>query len=299
VSFDVVGIGENSCDVVLRVAGRVAPNAKLPVTARRALHGGQVATTLATCATLGLRAAYIGAFGTDADGASLRRALEQRGVDTSFCVERHVRGRSAVIVVDEQSGDRTVLSERDPDLDLRAEEIPEDVIASARALHVDDTDWAAAIAAARIARRAGIPVTSDFDHISAAASDLLAAVSVPILAESMPTALTGETEPERALRALSRPEHQMICVTLGARGAMMLVGDRVYHSPAFAVTVVDSTGAGDVFRGAFITALLRGDAPDQILRFANAAAAIACTREGALDSVPTSDEVSELCRASL
>jgi sulfofructose kinase len=294
VGFDVVGIGENSCDVVLRVAGRIAPNAKLPVTARRALPGGQVATTLATCASLGLRAAYIGAFGTDSDGAALRRALEQRGVDTSLCVERHVRGRSAVIVVDEQSGDRTVLSERDRDLDLRADEIPEAVIAAARALHVDDTDPTASLLAARIARRAGVPVTSDFDQIIARTTELLAAVSVPILAESMPTALTGETEPQRALRALSQPEHRMICVTLGARGAMMLVGDRVYQSPGFTVTVIDSTGAGDVFRGAFIAAMLRGDPPDQILRFANAAAAIACSREGALDSVPTLDQIEAL-----
>lgn len=293
-SFDVVGIGENSCDVVLRVAGGVAPNTKGPITGRRTLYGGQVATTLATCASLGLRAAYIGAFGNDPDGAALRRALEQRGVDTGFCVERPVRTRSAVILVDEHTGDRTVLWERDRDLDLRAEEIPADVIASARALHVDDTDRAATIVASRIARRAGIPVTSDFDQINAAASDLLAAVSVPILAESMPAALTGETDLERALRALWRPEYQMICVTQGARGAMMLAGDRVYRSPAFAVTVVDSTGAGDVFRGAFIAAMLRGDSPSQILRFANAAAAVACMREGALDSVPTLDQIEAL-----
>jgi len=293
-SFDVVGIGENSCDVVLRIAGGVAPNTKIPVTGRRTLHGGQVATTLATCASLGWRAAYVGAFGNDPDGTALRGALEHRGVDTRFSVERGVRGRSALILVNGQSGDRTVLWERDAGLDLRAEDIPAEIISGARALHVDDTDRAATIAAARIARRAGIPVTSDFDQINAATSDLLAAVSVPILAESMPAALTGETDPERALRALQRPEHQMLCVTLGARGAMMLVGDRVYHSPAFAVTVVDSTGAGDVFRGAFITAMLRGDSPERILRFANAAAAIACTREGALDSVPTLAQIEAL-----
>jgi sulfofructose kinase len=294
VRFDVVGLGENSCDVVLRVAGGVAPNTKMPITARRTLHGGQVATTIATCASLGLRAAYVGAFGNDADGGALRRALEQRGVDISFSVDRRGRGRSAVIVVDDQSGDRTVLWERDSTLDLGAEEIPADVIASARALHVDDTDRAATIAAAGIARRAGIPVTSDFDHINAETSDLLAAVSVPILAESMPATLTGEPDLERALRMLRRPEHQMICVTLGARGAMMLVGDRIYRAPAVDVAVVDSTGAGDVFRGAFIVAMLRGDSPDQILRFANAAAASACTREGALDSVPSADEIRRL-----
>jgi sugar/nucleoside kinase (ribokinase family) len=256
-----------------------------------------VATSVATCASLGLRAAYIGAFGNDPDGTALRRALEQRRVDTSLCVERSVGTRSAVILVDERTGDRTILWERHPDLDLRADEIPADVIAGARLLHVDDTDPSASLAAARIARRAGVPITSDFDRADAATADLLAAVSVPIVAESMPAAFTGETNLERALRALRRPEHQMICVTLGARGAMMLVGDRMHHAPAFNVTVLDSTGAGDVFRGAFIVAMLRGDDPDAILRYANAAAALACTREGALDSVPSLDAVSTKCRA--
>jgi sulfofructose kinase len=295
-SFDVVGIGEHSCDEIVRVSGAVGPNSKIQIVGRQSRHGGQVSTTLATCGSLGLKAAYIGAFGADVTGAAHVLQLEMRGVDITHCVKRRkpVRSRSAVILVNEHTGDRTVLWDRDRQLDLRADEIPEAIIAGARALHVDDTDPAASLLAARVARRAGVPVTSDFDRIDARTTELLAAVSVPILAESMPAALTGERDPERGLRALARPEHQMICVTLGARGAMMLAGGRVYASPAFAVTVVDSTGAGDVFRGAFITAMLRGDNPEQILRFSNAAAAIACTREGALDSVPTLDQIEAL-----
>lgn len=257
-SFDVVGIGEHSYDEIIRVSGAVAPNAKIQIAGRQSRHGGQVSTTLATCASLGLKAAYLGAIGADVTGAAHVLNLEMRGVDVTRCVRRQgVRTRTAVIVVNEQTGDRTVLVDRDPGLNLRADEIPEAVITGARALHVDDTDPAASLLAARIARRAGVPVTSDFDQIDAHTTELLAAVSVPILAESMPAALTGETDPERALRALSRAEHQLICVTQGARGAMMLAGGRVYHSPAFAVSVVDSTGAGDVFRGAFIAAMLR------------------------------------------
>jgi sugar/nucleoside kinase (ribokinase family) len=75
---------------------------------------------------------------------------------------------------------------------------------------------------------------------------------------------------------------------------MVLEGNRTRHFPAFTVRVVDSTGAGDVFRGAFIYALLRGDAPDAIVRFANAAAAVACTRHGAIGGVPTLAEIEQL-----
>jgi len=116
-------------------------------------------------------------------------------------------------------------------------------------------------------------------------------VTVPILAEHVPAALTGEDDIPRALRALRRDHHTMIVVTLGTRGAMLLEGDVVHHVPAFEVDAVDTTGAGDVFRGAFIYAMLRGDGPLELLRFASAAAAVSCTREGAMDGVPTLGEV--------
>jgi sugar/nucleoside kinase (ribokinase family) len=86
----------------------------------------------------------------------------------------------------------------------------------------------------------------------------------------------------------------MLCVTLGARGSLLLAGDRLYRAPAVRVDAVDTTGAGDVFRGALICSLLRGDSPEVMLRFANAAAAVSCTREGALAGVPNLQEINAL-----
>jgi sugar/nucleoside kinase (ribokinase family) len=296
VSFDVVGIGENSVDTVLRLPAAVGPNAKLPILSRHLSPGGQVTTALATCASLGMNTAYIGAFGDDEEGATLRETLEQHGVDTSHSVVREVRNRSALILVDEQSGDRTVLWERDPRLALRPSELPRDVIARTKLLHVDDVDPDAAIVAAQIARRAGAAVTSDLDRAGDHTTALLAEVSVAIFAESLPSALTGQADPERALRALRRSYSCVLCVTLGSRGSMMLIDDALHQAPAFPVAVADTTGAGDVFRGAFIFSMLRGDVPDEILRFANAAAAFSCTREGALNGVPALSDVIALRR---
>jgi sugar/nucleoside kinase (ribokinase family) len=81
---------------------------------------------------------------------------------------------------------------------------------------------------------------------------------------------------------------------MGAQGALLLDGDRAYRAAPPRVDVVDTTGAGDVFRGAFIVALLRGDPPEAILRFANAAAALSCTRAGALGGVPDLESVNQL-----
>lgn len=291
--WDVIGIGESSIDEVFRLPGILGPNVKLPVSSKQIRYGGQVATTLATCASFGLRAALLGTAGDDDEVNGLRKALDDRGVDTTLLIRRQVRHRRAMVLISEPTGDRAVLWERDARLALTPDEIPRATIESARLLHVDDVDVEAAIVAARIACQAGIPVTSDIDQITTRTGELIAAVTVPIFAEHVPRALTGENDPERALRALRTSHSGMLCVTLGSRGAMLLDGNQLYRVPAPAVRAVDATGAGDVFRGAFIYALLRGDRPLDMLRFANVAAAVSCTREGALDSVPERREVEE------
>jgi sulfofructose kinase len=295
-AWDVVGIGESSVDEVYRLPGAPGPNVKLPIASRQIRYGGQVATTLATCASFGLRTTLIGTAGNDEAVEGLRAALARRGVDTSHMIRRAARHRSAVVLVNEHTGDRTVLWERDPRLALSAADLPRAVIEHARLLHVDGVDEDAALAAAAIARSAGIPVTSDIDRVTDRTQALIGAVTIPIFAEHVPRALTGEADHERALRMLRAGHGGMLCVTLGPQGSMLLHGNQLYRVSAPGVHTVDATGAGDVFRGAFIHALLRGDSPVDILRIANAAAALSCTREGALDSVPTREEVEELLR---
>ena len=166
------------------------------------------------------------------------------------------------------------------------------VVAQSRLIHVDDVDEDAAICAASIGRSAGIPVTSDIERVTERTEELVAAVTIPIFAEHVIEALTGERDFERGLRKVrAQYGHDLICVTLGARGAMLLEDDRLHHAPGLPVEVVDTTGAGDVFRGAFIFAFLRGDAPADVLRFANTAAALSCTRLGAIDGMPAMEEV--------
>jgi sugar/nucleoside kinase (ribokinase family) len=294
VTCDVVGLGENSVDLVYRVPALPRAGEKIPVTSCRRLLGGQVATTLCTCAALGLRTRYLGTFGKDEHGTMIRAELEQRGIDTSNAVVRYVPNRHAVILVDEGTGDRSVIWQRDRALALRPEDVPHDALNDARLLHVDNTDEDAAMHAVCLARDAGMMVTTDIDQVSGRTRDLIAAATFPILAEHVPLALTGESDPERALRSLRLGHDGMLCVTLGPRGAMLLAGEEMHHAAPLPIDPVDTTGAGDVFRGALIYALLRGDPPRQMLRFANAAAAVSCTREGAIGGVPNLREIDAL-----
>jgi sulfofructose kinase len=313
--FDVVGVGANSVDYVYRLPEFPHPDtqaAKLRITHHTVLCGGQTTTALCTCAAMGLRARYVGATGGDANGELIRRELKARGVDDEHAhVRVGVRNAYAVILVDERRGERVVLWQRDPALTLERGEIDASVVAQSRLIHVDDVDEDAAICAASIGRSAGTPVTSDIERVTDRTEELVAAVTIPIFAEHVIEALTGERDFERGLRKIRAqfgeaqrtrptgarrpapfgPGHSLICVTLGARGAMLLEDDRLHYEPGLPVEVVDTTGAGDVFRGAFIAALLRGDAPADILRFANTAAALSCTRSGAIDGIPSLDEV--------
>ena len=335
--FDVVGVGANSVDYVYRLPDFPAPDgptAKLRIRHHAISPGGQTATTLCTCAAMGLEPTYIGAVGNDNNGELIRDELTNRSVDVSHLAIRDSSNAFAVILLHDRHGERVVLWDRTSELDLEPEEIDPEVIRGSRLLHVDDVDEGAAILAASIAREAGIPVTSDIERVGARTAELLAAVSIPIFAEHVLEQLTGEKDFERALRKVAadrnrlrsvsfggqegpprtnaqrtdavRPRRsspaaseggtarEMVCVTLGARGAMMLADDRIYKVSGIPVDVVDTTGAGDVFRGAFIAALLRGDASQDILRFANLAAALSCTRPGAIGGIPTLAEIQAL-----
>lgn len=300
--LDVIGLGENSIDRVLIVPhlpGAADAPPKMSIDAPVRSCGGQVATTMAACAALGLRAAYAGTIGDDDDGRFVRETLVSTLVDVSYLHVAQAPTRSATILVEARTGERTVLWSRDARLSMTAAQVDAIDVAGARLIHVDDTDIAASIRFARAARRAGRMVTTDIDASGHDVRELLKLATHPILSEQGLAALIGERDPERGLRALRRQCDGILCVTLGAQGAMALDGDILVTSPGVTVTAIDTTGAGDVFRAGFIKALLDGLSLQDILRFANATAAISCTRMGAISGVPTLSDVGAIARYPL
>src|SRR5688500_17739536 len=246
--WDVLGVGCNSVDHVYRLPASPkadSPSAKLRISSHATMCGGQMATAMAACAGFGLKTAYLGAVGHDHNGRLILSELQQRGVDVSHVMTRECANRFAVITVDETSGERIVLWDRDDRLNLRTRDVNAALIANARVVHVDDEDQEAAIAVAAAARAAGVPCTSDIDRITDRTTDLVAAASIPIFAQHVLPAITGEPDLSRALQAVRRSHNGTLCVTLGASGAMLMIGDELVSEPAFSVTAVDTTGAGD------------------------------------------------------
>src|SRR5881394_3680391 len=191
--WDVIGFGENSVDfayVLPSYPQPYGPAAKMRIRQRRVLCGGQMATSMCACASLGLRAKYVGVTGTDDNGRRIRAELQGRNVDISDLVIRDVENRFAVILVDENTGDRMVLWDRDEGLRLRDSELPVEALGATAVAHVDDVDDDMAIRAARLARAAGAMVTSDIDRLTPRTEELAAAVTHAIFAQHVPVHLT-------------------------------------------------------------------------------------------------------------
>ncbi|RPJ83941.1 MAG: hypothetical protein EHM13_06185, partial [Acidobacteria bacterium] len=257
--FDVVGVGQNSVDEVVLLPRMPAPSgglSKLRIRRRDVRCGGQTATAMAACARLGLRARYVGPVGADENGRRMLQALAAEGVDVSEAVRMDYPNGTALVLVDETTGERIVLWQRDERLALGEGDVAAGTLAGATLVHVDDGDTATATRTARLARTLKIPVTSDIDKTLDTTEELVSVVTYPIMAEHVPSALTGESDLEAALMRMRRRFDQTLTVTLGPRGAVALEGDRLIRQPAFAVDAIDTTGAGDVFRAGFIYALL-------------------------------------------
>jgi sugar/nucleoside kinase (ribokinase family) len=291
----VVGLGEASVDYVHVVPRLPAAGlAKLPIRSHHIACGGQVATAMAACASLGLSAGYLGPLGADDNGRRIRTELGRRRVDLSRTIIRDAATRFAVILVDEHTGERIVMGHRDKGLDLAAADIRPALVARATVVHVDGTDLRTSIQLARLAREAGAIVTCDIDEVAPQTRELLEHVTMPVVADGVPQALTGVSDVEAALRAMRLTHGGTLCVTLGERGSAALDGETFIAVPAPQVTPVDTTGAGDVFRAGIIYGALQHWPVERMLRFANAAAAASCTRPGAIAGVPTLAEVSSL-----
>lgn len=294
--IDVVGVGENSVDLLATVPHHPAPDEKLELLDVTTRPGGQLATALVACARLGGRTRYIGTFGDDANARLVEDALQHEGVDTTRCRRVHAPNRSALILVDPAAGTRTVLWRRDPALCWPAGEMTSELISDARVLLVDATDLDAAVAAATHARTAGVTVIADVDRPQPGLDRLLPLVDVLIAAEGFPEAITGEATVGPAMRTLqARHGLALVVVTLGAEGAVAWDGGTEVVSPGFVVPVVDPTGAGDAFRAGFAMGWLAGGRDIRgLLDQANATAALNCRASGALAGLPTAPEVRAL-----
>lgn len=294
---DVVGVGLNAFDTIIRVPHFPAFNSKTEILSSQTLPGGQVAGAVIACQRWGLRTRYVGKIGDDFAGRFHREEFAREDVEAHLVEVPACESQLAYILVEQSSGERTILWKRDPRLDLEPREIRSEWITQARLLHVDGHPSAPATEAARIAKRAGIPVTADLDNVYPGVEVLLQYVDYLIGSRDFPQRLTCLSDLTQALPEIARRFGCRVAgATLGSDGVLAWDGSDFYYCPAFRVTAVDTTGAGDIFHGAFGYALLRRQPLDHVLEFSCAAAALNCTADGARGGIKPIAEIEELMR---
>jgi len=291
---DVVGVGLNATDTLIPVAHYPERGSKVEFRSAKVLPGGQVATAMVACQHWGLRTRYIGKVGDDSAAELHRGEFARLGVEAHVFIASGCSSQQAFILVDD-SGERTVLWKRDERLTLRADELQEEWIVNARALHVDGHDTLAATKAALLARSHGVPTIADLDELYPGVEALLKNVDYLITSRDIPGRLMGEPDLRKSLPALrERFGCRLTAATLGEEGVLAWDGTRFHYATAFHVQPVDTTGAGDIFHAGFIYGLLQGWPLPRQLDFACAAAALNCTAVGARGGIQSVDSIEQL-----
>jgi sugar/nucleoside kinase (ribokinase family) len=293
--FDAVGFGLNAVDHLIVVAEYPAFDTKTRLIEHAQGAGGQTASCMVGLQRLGLRTAYAGRFGDDAEGRFGFAALSAEGVDVMHAeVIAGARNQIAFIIIDARTGERTIIWDRDERLAYTAEEAPTDFGARGRVLHLDAHDPPACVVVARAARAAGTNVSADIDNIYPGCPELLPFIDVLITSKEFPRRLTGIVDERAALIELqARYGCALTGMTLGERGAL------VYHDGVFIEVPAcpvpggcrDTTGAGDAFHTGFLYGLLQGEEIEACLRLGAAVAALKCRSLGARTALPLLPEL--------
>ncbi|MBA4149473.1 MAG: hypothetical protein H0X66_15275 [Verrucomicrobia bacterium] len=296
--FDVLGIGTVSVDDSIVVENYPPADAKVRVQHCERQLGGLTAVALLAAARLGGKTAYAGVLGRDDHSRFARREMKNEKINLRHLhiSTKHFPPVHSFVVVDSQNHTRNVFSHRAVPYQMPRNWPPREVIEAARVFYVDHSDVVAMIRGARIARKAGIPVVADLERISDPRfTELLELIDHLILPRKTAFQLSGETEPEKVLRKLwDATSRRFLGVTFGKEGCWFIDASeptKIKHQPIFKVEVLDTTGCGDVFHGAYAWALSQGLPPEERIRMATGVSALQATKLGAQAGVPTLREL--------
>lgn len=297
---DITGVGINATDTVIELPRFPEFNSKLEFTSAAVFPGGQVASALVACRRWGLSARYVGSVGDDSAAELQFRELRRSNVESHLIRVPRCSSHLSYILVDAQSGERTILSKRDPRLTLRPRHLQRKWITRSRILLVDGHDTAAAAQAAYWARSAGVPVVADVDNIYPGLEALLQNTDYLFAAAAFVARfLQSNSTFRESLPALWRRFGcKVVGVTLGRLGALAWDGEQFHYSRGYCVDAVDTTGAGDIFHAGVAYGVLKSWPLKEILEFSCAAAALNCTARGARGGIKALHEIRRFMRTA-
>ena len=294
---EIIGIGSTVYDTLMVVDRFPQEDTKLEGVETRVQGGGPCATALVAAQKLGVSTAYMGTIGDDPFGRFMLEDLKRWKVDTSRVrIVPDVVSFHAVVFLNRSRSTRTCIWNRGTVPQPTREDVDVHLLRHAKVLHLDGHMLEAAVYAAAFCRREGIKVSHDAGGTYPGIERLMPYVDWLIPSEEFAMKMTGTQTAELAAQRLYETYHpELLVLTQGVRGGLLLDGGGMRRYESYPVDVQDSNGCGDTCHGAFIAAKIKGMSNEQACCYASAAAAIKCTRLGARQGMPTDKE----CRAFL
>lgn len=293
--LSIVGLGLACLDILIRTEQLPTWDGGVSLSALAVEGGGPVATAVVAAQRLGVSSGFIGAFGNDRLGAIKLQTLLENGVDVSRSVFRDLESQVVLVCVHEKTGERIFSGVHGLSSQLDCAELDKDYITQAEFLHLDGFHAQAAIQAAKWMKSAGKKVMLDGSAtrgpISPEMIELVNLANFLICGHGFGPALTGKDDVWEAGREIHTLGPEVVIQTEGNHGCYVVTRGDHFHIPAFEVPVIDTTGAGDVFHGAFMVGLLRGWDVRTTTIFSSAVAAMKCRQISGRKGIPAFDEV--------
>jgi len=291
-SWDILGFGIVAVDDLLMVENYPPPDAKIAVLEKSRQGGGLTGTALVAASRLGVKCAYGGVLGDDELSVWTLAELEREGVDCVPVIRQtDASPYHSTIIVDRTHHTRNIFFSGAGVTSRPLSEIDASLVSQARVLFVDHEGLESVLHAVLIAQKLNIPTVADIESDEHPKTDeLIDMIDHLILSANFACNFTGVDDPARAVESLHKgAQRACTAVTVGKEGCWYISAEKegsIQHHPAFEVQVVDTTGCGDVFHGAYATGIACGWDVSRCIRFASAAAAIKATKTGGRAGIP-------------
>ena len=290
--FDVVGLGVCTLDLLMVVDELPGEESVQRAQDSVLQGGGPIATALVALARLGSRTAMLDKVGDDWRGRLIIDEFRKEDVVTEWM--RVAAGRTssiASILVRKGDGARSIVFSPGDAGELNPDELPEDVIAATKVLHLNGRHWDASLKAAQMARAHGVKVSFDggANRYRDDIPELIALTDICIVARDFAFAFSGAREVETAANRLLAAGPEIVVITAGVEGSLIFAkGTESFHQLALAAApTVDTTGAGDAYHGAFLHGIVTGQNLKGCAALAGAVAALNTRKLGGRSALPT------------
>jgi sugar/nucleoside kinase (ribokinase family) len=295
--FDVLGIGAYSIDYMCVTDGYPREDEKMEVDTVAIQGGGNIATACVAVGRLGGKVGYHGVIGSDDNTRLILEELKREKVNTDNVEIKKGNNPAAFIIINREKSTRTIVYSKKKVPIFGSEDVDTGVLKKAAVLLIDFYFEKASLRAAREAKKIGIPVVLDAERVSPLAEEILKNTTHVVASKNFALKYTGCPEDTDMDTVLETIIQKTVCpyvfITLGHDGVIGYdrANKKKYYRNAFEVDVFDTTGAGDVFHGAFSLFLSRKYSIDDILIYSSACSAIKCRELGGRKGIPTMKEV--------